>query len=333
MHLDYMYGGCNKLYARRSAATSAAAVQPAMPRMCATTDNTPLLAAVAIPSSGTGERAMQLFAKTTTGKTIPLLHVKGSDDVVRIKALIQEHEGIPIDQQTLYSDHGQLLEDGQTLSGCGIRAESQLQLRLAGEAPPPVGGTSRRRYGAMVAVVVAVFALGMVIGACMGSGGSSTPVSPMSACDGSPCGRHGQCTPRNVGRYRYTCACDYGWDGDTCSRGYVCAHVNCSLWTRSLTGHTSNVLSVAYSPDGATLASGSKDQTIKLWRAADGTLLQTLTGHTDYVLSVAYSPNGATLASGSEDQTIKLWRAADGTLLQTLTGHTNWVWSVAYSPD
>ncbi|MFM6621008.1 MAG: WD40 repeat domain-containing protein, partial [Dolichospermum sp.] len=77
---------------------------------------------------------------------------------------------------------------------------------------------------------------------------------------------------------------------------------------KTLTGHSDWVWSLAYSPDGQTLASGSDDNTIKLWNARTGNLLQTLTGHSSSVRSVAYSPDGQTLANGSYENTIKIWR-------------------------
>ncbi|MFM8004552.1 MAG: WD40 repeat domain-containing protein, partial [Dolichospermum sp.] len=75
---------------------------------------------------------------------------------------------------------------------------------------------------------------------------------------------------------------------------------------QTLTGHSNRIRSVAYSPDGQTLASGSVDDTIKLWDVKTGNLLQTLSDHSSSVCSVAYSPDGQTQASGSDDKTIKL---------------------------
>ncbi|AFY47492.1 WD40 repeat-containing protein [Nostoc sp. PCC 7524] len=102
---------------------------------------------------------------------------------------------------------------------------------------------------------------------------------------------------------------------------------------QTITAHFLSVNSLAYSPDGQTLASGGQDRTIKLWNPRTGKLLQTLTGHSDSVKSLAYSPDGQTLASVSRDSSIKLWNPRIGELLQTLTGHSDSVDSLAYSPD
>lgn len=91
--------------------------------------------------------------------------------------------------------------------------------------------------------------------------------------------------------------------------------------------------SVAFSPDGRTLASGSGDYSIKLWDIASGRELRTLTGHSGIVNSVAFAPDGRTLASASHDHTVKLWDVASGQELRTLRGHTEIALGVAYSPD
>ncbi len=117
------------------------------------------------------------------------------------------------------------------------------------------------------------------------------------------------------------------------------------------------VNSVAFSPDGRIIASGSR-RTIKLWQVSDAErsittphapkrsrrnikpwqvsdrrLLRFLGGHSDDILSVAFSPDGRIIASGSNDNTIKLWRASDGKLLRILEGHSRIVSSVVFSPD
>ena len=98
-------------------------------------------------------------------------------------------------------------------------------------------------------------------------------------------------------------------------------------------GHTDTVYSVAFSPDGQTLASGSADGTIILWDTTTGQYKQTLTGHKRAVYSVAFSSDGETLASGSWDKTIILWNTTTWKYIHTLTGHEKVVYSVAFSPD
>ncbi|KAM0169111.1 hypothetical protein ACHAPF_010297 [Botrytis cinerea] len=104
---------------------------------------------------------------------------------------------------------------------------------------------------------------------------------------------------------------------------------------QTLEGHTNPVTSVAFSPDGKQVVSGSDDKTVRLWDTVTGQQIQpTLEGHTDYVRSVAFSPDGKQVVSGSDDKTVRLWDTATGQQIQpTLEGHTDWVNSVAFSPD
>ena len=98
-----------------------------------------------------------------------------------------------------------------------------------------------------------------------------------------------------------------------------------------LKSHDGGVQTVMFSPDGQTLATAGRDNTVRLWQI-DGQPLLTLNGHRDVVWSVAFSPDGQTLASASRDRTVRLWDL-QGKELQVLQGHGGDVFSVSFSPD
>jgi WD40 repeat protein len=93
------------------------------------------------------------------------------------------------------------------------------------------------------------------------------------------------------------------------------------------------VWSVAFSPDGKTLATGDDDGTARLWATATGRPIRVLHGHSWYVYSLAFSPDGKTLATAGGDAVIQLWDPKTGQILHTLRGHTSYIYGVAFSPD
>ena len=101
---------------------------------------------------------------------------------------------------------------------------------------------------------------------------------------------------------------------------------------KTLTGHTDGVVSLAFSPDGQTLASAGEDDIISLWDVNIGVRKKTFYGHKDYVSGVAFSPDGHLLASTSGDRTMRLWDVNTGQNKTTISS----VWhvsDVAFSPD
>jgi len=98
-------------------------------------------------------------------------------------------------------------------------------------------------------------------------------------------------------------------------------------------GHTGSVYSVAFSPDGKQLVSGSHDKTIKLWDVTTGREIKTFSGlPPSTIITVCFSPDGKQILSGSFDG-IKLWDVATGREIRTFIGHDNPVYAVSFSPD
>ena len=99
------------------------------------------------------------------------------------------------------------------------------------------------------------------------------------------------------------------------------------------TGNTGRVYSVAFSPDGQYILSGSGDDTIRVWDREGKEVGQPFTGHTSDVYSVAFSPDGQYIVSGSEDDTVRVWDRQGNQVGQPFTGHADGVNSVVFSSD
>jgi serine/threonine protein kinase len=99
------------------------------------------------------------------------------------------------------------------------------------------------------------------------------------------------------------------------------------------TGHSSDVVSVAWSPDGKRIASASADQTVQVWNVNGTGQPFTYKGHFGVVCSVVWSPDGRHIASASHDGTVQVWNVDDSVQPIVYQGHSNWVLSVAGSPS
>ena len=135
-------------------------------------------------------------------------------------------------------------------------------------------------------------------------------------------------------------------DGDTIAVGAWYQDKALRLWhartgkyRTTLTGNTSRIRCIVYSPDGNMIVAGCQDGTICLWDVRTGKHKTTLTGHKYVVCSLDYSPDGNIIASASTDGTVRLWESATGEHIRTLKTDSsiftrkNHLISVAYSPD
>jgi WD40 repeat protein len=97
---------------------------------------------------------------------------------------------------------------------------------------------------------------------------------------------------------------------------------------RTLVGHFSSVTSIAFSPDGEIVASGSADRTVKLWSPTSRIPRASFAGHSSLIDAIAFSPDGRILASGSWDHTIKIWNLETGEDIHTFCEHSGWIKSL-----
>jgi len=102
--------------------------------------------------------------------------------------------------------------------------------------------------------------------------------------------------------------------------------------TSTLDVHLGEILCVAFSPDGQTMASGSGDSTVRIWDITTETPDAKCEGHKGWVLCMAWSPDGSMLATGSMDNTIIIWEK-DGKEKGRLKGHSKWITSLSWEPQ
>ena len=100
-----------------------------------------------------------------------------------------------------------------------------------------------------------------------------------------------------------------------------------------LEGHSDRVLSVAFSPDGNTIASGAVDDTLRVWSVSQARLIRTMPGHPFPIGQLRFSPNGTILFSGSTDGVIRVWQVSSGIFQRSFEGHTGRITGLDISMD
>ena len=97
-------------------------------------------------------------------------------------------------------------------------------------------------------------------------------------------------------------------------------------------GHSDVVRSIAYSPNGNSIASGSEDATVKLWDVNTGNCTKTFY-HDFEIYCITYSSNGNQVASTGQENVVRIWDIDTGICTNTLNGHIDTIFRFAYSPN
>ncbi len=140
--------------------------------------------------------------------------------------------------------------------------------------------------------------------------------------------------PHGGGRYWMAHSPDGKLLAVPCGNDVALFDAQTGVLVRTLRGHGSQVGRVAFSAGGRRLATGSRDQTARVWNVETGETLAVYKGHQAGVPCVAFSPDGKRVVSGDVKGNLRIWEAETGKELVSLPpGHTGWIYSVAFSPD